>query len=104
FMQMLAETGVAGTGMFLWFMGTLLWSALSRLRAGTGLAPHDRADLVGLLGGVLATLVYAVPNFPFHIVSLATTFWMMAGLLASFGQTAAAPATAVDPAPAPPPL
>jgi tetratricopeptide (TPR) repeat protein/O-antigen ligase len=81
--QMLAESGVLGTGMFLWFMIAVCAGALKRLR-DTRLPVSDRAAICGLLGGVLVILVYALPNFPFHIVSSSATFWILAGLLSSW--------------------
>ena len=82
--QMLGETGVVGTGMFLWLMTALLAGGIGRLRRDSALAPGDRAALCGLIGGVAVILIYMLPNFPFHIVSTAGLFWATAGLLASF--------------------
>lgn len=82
--QMLAETGTLGLGLFLWFMVTILAGALRILKRGARLPVQDRANICGLMGGVAVVLVYALPNFPFHIVSSAATFWVMAGLLASY--------------------
>ena len=82
--QMLAETGVIGTGLFLWLMAALLWAALLKVGEYRSLPAEDRALVVGLGGSVLVILVYALPNFPFHIVSSAGTFWVIAGLLASY--------------------
>ena len=81
--QMLGETGVFGFGTFIWFMAALTAFGL-RAIGRRDLPVPERAALVGLLGGVLVTLIYALPNFPFHIVSSAGTFWVMAGLLASY--------------------
>lgn len=85
-LQLIAETGVLGSGMFVWFMAALLWNGYQRLRRDEDLTQRDRADIAGLMGGVLVILIYALPNFPFHIVSSAGTFWVMAGLLASYGE------------------
>ncbi|MEK7766246.1 MAG: O-antigen ligase family protein, partial [bacterium] len=82
--QMLCETGFLGLGMFFWLMAALIRVGLLRCREWRTLAPDDLAHLTGLMGGVLVVLVYAMPNFPFHIVSSAGTFWIMAGLLASY--------------------
>ncbi len=92
--QMVGETGAIGLGMFAWFMAALIATGLASLTAAR--SPGDRATICGLLGGVLVTLIYALPNFPFHIVSSAATFWMMAGLLASF-RVVPAPAAASGP-------
>ena len=108
--QMLGETGVLGFGTFMWFMAALTAFGLSAI-GRRDLPVPERASLVGLMGGVLVTLIYALPNFPFHIVSSAGTFWIMAGLLASYrpanGQSPAvirpipaAPVGSPDPGPA----
>jgi len=81
--QMLAESGILGTGMFLWFMVAVCAGALKKLKDAR-ITVGDRAAICGLLGGVLVILVYALPNFPFHIVSSSATFWMLAGLLSSW--------------------
>ncbi len=81
--QMLAESGVVGAGMFLWLMAALLLGSLRALERRREMAPEKKAELCGLFGAVLAILVYMLPNFPFHIVSSAATFWIIAGLLAS---------------------
>ena len=81
--QMLGETGVLGFGTFMWFMAALTAFGLRAIGRRDMPVP-ERAALVGLMGGVLVTLIYALPNFPFHIVSSAGTFWIMAGLLASY--------------------
>jgi len=86
--QMIGETGVLGFGTFAWFMTVLISVGLRRLLRWQELAPADRASVCGLLGGILVTLIYALPNFPFHIVSSAGTFWIMAGLLASYHRPA----------------
>ncbi len=82
--QMVAETGVLGTGLFLWLMATILYGALRYLKRLETIPARERANVCGLMGGVLVILIYALPNFPFHIVSSAATFWIMAGLLASY--------------------
>jgi len=83
-LQMLAETGAIGTGMFVWLLLTLFLGALRRLRDDPDLTDGDRASICGLMGSLGIILVYMVPNFPFHIVSSAATWWVMAGLLASY--------------------
>jgi tetratricopeptide (TPR) repeat protein len=82
--QMLAETGVLGFGSFAWLMAVVLAGGVRRLLRDRGLDPPDRAALAGLLAAAAAILIYAVPNFPFHIVSSACTFWLIAGLVASY--------------------
>ena len=82
--QMLAETGVLGTGMFLWFMAAVLYGAFRYLRQWRNLPAAEKANVCGLSGSVLVILIYELPNFPFHIVSSAATFWIIAGLLASY--------------------
>lgn len=94
FAQMLAETGVLGTGMFLWLMVTVLTGALKYLARWRTIPAAERANACGLMGGVLVILLYALPNFPFHIVSSAATFWVMFGLLASYAIPVPLPALA----------
>ncbi|MEK7475826.1 MAG: hypothetical protein AAB152_09350 [Candidatus Coatesbacteria bacterium] len=83
-LQMLAETGAIGTGMFIWLLASIFAGALRRLRDDHGLDAGDRAAICGLTGSLGIILIYMVPNFPFHIVSSAATWWVMAGLLASY--------------------
>lgn len=82
--QMLAETGVVGGGMFAWLVFTIVAGAVRRLRTDPALSDRDRARICGLAGCLLVVLIYTLPNFPFHIVSSAGTFWVIAGLLASY--------------------
>ncbi len=82
--QMLAETGVIGTGAFLWLMTSLIAGALRYLKGWEALTRERLANVCGLLGGALAILLYMLPNFPLHIVSSAATFWVILGLLASY--------------------
>jgi len=106
--QMLCETGVIGTGMFVWLVLTLFLGAIRRLRLDPDLAVEDRSAICGLAGCVAIILIYMVPNFPFHIVSSAATWWVIAGLLASYqaewawmkrpaGSSPAAPGAASEP-------
>ncbi len=82
--QMLAETGVLGGGMFAWLVFTIIAGGVRRLRTDPALPDRDRARICGLTGCLLVVLIYTLPNFPFHIVSSAGTFWVIAGLLASY--------------------
>lgn len=82
--QMLAETGVFGSGMFAWLVFTIVAGAVRRLRTDPLLTARDRARICGLAGCLVVVLIYSLPNFPFHIVSSAGTFWVIAGLLASY--------------------
>lgn len=101
--QLLAETGVLGTGMFLWFIGAILYGGLRYLGRGPSLPASDRAIVCGLMSGVAVIIIYSLPNFPFHIVSSAGTFWFMAGLLASYSAPAPPPDAGNAPGKWPPP-
>lgn len=94
-LQTLAELGVPGLGLWIWFLVVLIRHALARYRAGDefGLAVAGTATALALDG---------VFNFPLHVPPSAFVFACAVGLLdapRSIPAPAADPAESADPAP-----
>lgn len=93
YLQMAAETGMAGLISFLW----ILWRFF---RSGLGIfwrqIPHNRDErnrqiaLLGIMTGVLATLVHSFFDTNFFALQFAVLFWVMLGVgtahIASYGK------------------
>jgi len=78
YLQMWAETGIVGLGMFLWLLRGLLnlWGrAIRRLSDG----PH-RYLLLGLMAGLVAFLAQAAIDTNFYAMRQAFLFWTLAGV------------------------
>jgi len=80
YVQVAAETGLLGLGMFLWMLAAV-WRA-GILAVARAPSPGAGASASGMLGGCTALAVDAFFNFPFDIIPAATVFWIYAGCLA----------------------
>jgi putative inorganic carbon (HCO3(-)) transporter len=79
FLQVAAETGVAGLVAFLWLLGGMLsrWWRAVRARE---LQRDHRVLLLGLSAGLVAFLVQSSVDTNFYSLRQATLFWTLAGL------------------------
>ena len=76
FLQIAAEFGVPGLGLFAAFIGVGLWRAVRALSA----SPHD-ARLLGCATGIAVFLGTCVVSHPLLIDEVALLFWVQLGLL-----------------------
>jgi O-antigen ligase/Flp pilus assembly protein TadD len=99
YVQLAAETGVVGLGLWFWVLACLFRAGARAVRAAGG--PADAATAAGAFGGCVALAADALFNFPFQILPAAVVFWLLAGTLAGRGAVrtrAAAAAALSDPA------
>ncbi len=88
FLQVAAETGVAGLALFLWFLGAVMiscWRSLKRAGAGTVHPPW----LAGLVAGLAAFLVQSLFDTNFYALRQAVLFWTLAGCAYGMSRPAA---------------
>jgi O-antigen ligase len=91
YLQMTAETGLAGLVTFLWLLGCLferLVAALRRLRR------NDQMLLVGALASLVAFVIHSAVDTNFYSLRQAALFWTIAGLTLGWSQRAAPPSHA----------
>jgi len=86
FLQIAAETGIAGLLAFVWLVGAMLvlwWRAVRRLESS-----HEaRALLLGLGAGLVAFLAQSSIDTNFYSLRQATLFWTLAGLATGLALT-----------------
>ena len=77
FLQVGAELGVAGLGLFSAWVGVVLWRALKAL----AIEPHD-LRLLGAAGGIVVLLGTCLTGHPLLIGEVVFPFWIQFGLVA----------------------
>jgi len=77
FLQILAETGAVGLGLFLLVLGAVGWQGLRALIIHTG----ERPLFAGILCGLVALLLTCVTGHPLLLVEVQLWFWFAAALL-----------------------
>jgi len=83
YLQMAAETGIAGLAVFLWIICRFFYAGLKSIRRH---APRDdvgqnlKIFLLGSMAGVLATLVQSFFDTNLFMLQLAALFWTMLGV------------------------
>lgn len=81
YVELLADSGIIGTGLFAWFIASVIWGAyrifLQRKE------PVARHLFAGALAGVSAFLLHAITDFNFHINANGLYLFLMLGLVAS---------------------
>ncbi len=81
YLQIIAETGVVGLLIFLWFAFVLIKDTIFKLiKCGDKFL---KAFLIGLIGGILAYLVHSFFDTNLYSLPLAVLFWAFAGLAAA---------------------
>ena len=79
-LRLLSETGVVGLLVACWFLGSLCWGALRRLRLG---AEPGSGLALGLLAGIATYAVHGIFNSYLGIDKVTMPFWMEVGALAA---------------------
>jgi tetratricopeptide (TPR) repeat protein len=80
YLQMFAELGVIGGGVFLWLLGAVVFTARRALRRASGY--RDRAWAIGGLCSVIVLLVHSFLDYDWYVGAIGVTFWLVAGMLA----------------------
>ena len=83
YLQLWAELGIIGLGIFLWFIITYFNYGLKTLRRIKD--DHKRGIIIGLMGSIVAFLVDAIFWFPMHQPANIILFWLALGLTISIG-------------------
>ena len=84
YLQMAAETGIAGLGMFIWVMVMLFRTAvgfLKRMKIKTREDKFYQALGIGLLSGITACLIQSFVDNNLYNLLLTTFFWVLVGLI-----------------------
>jgi putative inorganic carbon (HCO3(-)) transporter len=83
YVEVLAESGLAGFAAFLWLIGACVRKSYRRLRSReAGAAPEQAVVTLCLLCGFLALLIDSFFSFPLHLPCSALIFWLLVAFLA----------------------
>jgi len=78
YLQLWAELGIIGLGIFLWLIITYFHYGIILLKRIKD--KYKQGIVIGLMGGVMAVLVDAIFGFPLHLPATLTLFWLIMGL------------------------
>ena len=81
YLQLWAELGIIGLGIFLWFIIAYFNYGIKLLKKLKD--EYRQGIVIGLMGGVAAVLVDAVFGFPLHLPATIVLFWLFIGLTIS---------------------
>jgi len=81
YLQLAAEIGMLGLGIFLWLIITYFNVGIKLLKK---LKDKDKQGIIiGLMGGVVSVLIDALLGFPLHLPATLVLFWLFIGLIVS---------------------
>ncbi len=78
YLQLWAEIGIIGLGIFIWLMISYFNCGLKILRKIKN--KHRQGIIIGLMGAVVAVLVDGIFGFPLHLPATVVLFWLALGL------------------------
>ena len=78
YLQLGAEIGVLGLGIFLWIVITYFNYGIKHLKRIKD--KYKQGIIIGLMGGIIAVLVDAIFGFPLHLSATLVLFWLTIGL------------------------
>lgn len=81
YLQLWAELGIVGLGIFLWLLVTYFiygFKFLKRINNN-----YNQGLVIGLMGAVVAVLVDGIFGFPFHLPATIVLFWLSLALTVS---------------------
>jgi len=83
YLQLWAEIGIVGLGIFIWLMISYFRFGLKILRK---IKDESRQGIIiGLMGAVVAVLVDGIFGFPLHLPATIVLFWLALGLTVAVG-------------------
>ena len=85
YLQLGAELGLIGLGIFLWLIITYFNYGIKLLKRLKDKYKHG--ILIGLMGGVVAVLIDAIFGFPLHLPATLVLFWLFIGLIVSLNHS-----------------
>ena len=83
YLELAAETGIAGLVTFLWMTGVLIWSGFGVAKR---LAPQARLPAIGCLAAILGMLLHSIFSFNFQDPTAAAHFFLLSGLVIAVGR------------------
>jgi len=81
YLQLGAELGVLGLGIFLWLIITYFNYGIKLLKRLKN--KYKQGIIIGLMGGVVAVLIDGIFGFPLHLPATLVLFWLFIGLIVS---------------------
>lgn len=78
YLQLCAEVGIIGLGIFIWLMVSYFNYGLKKLKSIKD--EYRQGIIIGLMGAVVAVLVDGIFGFPFHLPATIILFWLVLGL------------------------
>jgi len=85
YLQLWAELGIIGLGIFIWLILSYFSYGLKILRKIKD--EYKQGIIIGLMGAVVAVLVDGVFGFPLHLPATIILFWITLGLTIALGET-----------------
>jgi O-antigen ligase/Tfp pilus assembly protein PilF len=83
YLQLWAELGIIGLGIFIWLIISYLRFGLKILRKIKD--EYRQGIIIGLMGAVVAVLVDGIFGFPLHLPATIVLFWLALGLTVAVG-------------------
>jgi O-antigen ligase/tetratricopeptide (TPR) repeat protein len=78
YLQLWAELGIIGLGIFIWLMICYFNHAYKILKDTKD--KYQQGIIIGLMGSILAVLVDAIFGFPLHLSATLVLFWLFLGI------------------------
>ncbi len=78
YLQLGAELGIIGVGIFLWLIITYFNYGIKLLKRIKD--KYKQGIIIGLMGGIVAVLIDAIFGFPLHLPATLVLFWLNIGL------------------------
>ncbi|OFW45984.1 MAG: hypothetical protein A2163_10560, partial [Actinobacteria bacterium RBG_13_35_12] len=83
YLQLWAEMGIVGLGIFVWLIISYFNCGLKILRKSKD--EYKQAIIIGLMGAVGAVLVDGIFGFPLHLPATIVLFWLVLGFTVAVG-------------------
>jgi len=85
YLQLGAEIGILGLGIFLWLIISYFRYGLRILKKLKG--KYKQGIVIGLMGGIVAVLIDGIFGFPLHLPATLVLFWLFIGLIVSINHS-----------------
>ncbi|MBA7534954.1 hypothetical protein ES705_27204 [subsurface metagenome] len=85
YLQLGAEIGILGLGIFLWLIITYFNYGIKLLKRLKD--KYKQGIIIGLMGGAVAVLIDAIFGFPMHLPATLVLFWLFIGLIVSLNHS-----------------
>jgi len=84
YLQLWAELGILGLGIFLWVIITYFNYGIKLLKRIKD--EYKQGIVIGLMGGVVTVLIDSIFGFPLHLPATLVLFWLVLGLTMSMNE------------------